>query len=141
MYNWLPLAMLAIILFAVAPILSNKAIQVHGPIMNFLIINFVLSVFSLIWFFLSGRQDISLINKRSLGLALVSGVISFFGIAIIYLLYKMAPKDLSIIAITTSFSVVVLAIINHFLGGKLGFHQWLGAIIAFLGVALVNWKK
>jgi len=58
-----------------------------------------------------------------------------------YFIYQIAPKELSMIAITISFSVVVLAIINHFLGDKLVFHQWVGAIITFLGIVLVNYKK
>lgn len=141
MPNWLPLSAAVVILFAIAPILSNKAIQIHGPVINFLILNVILGILCFIWFIFSGRQDIHLVNNKSLGLASVAGVLSFFGIAFVYSAYKMAPKDLSLIVITTSFNVVVLAIINHFLGDKLTFHQWLGAIIAFLGIVLVNWKR
>lgn len=141
MPNWLPAAVSVVIFFAIAPILSNKAIQVHGPIINFLILNLVLMVLGLIWFLFSGRQDIFLMTKKSLGIALIAGVFSFFGVAIMYFIYHVAPKELSMIAITISFSVVVLAIINHFLGDKLVFHQWAGAIITFLGIILVNYKK
>lgn len=141
MYNWLPLAILVVIMFAIAPILSNKAIQIHGPVINFLILNVILGVLGLAWFLFSGRKDLHLVNNKSLSLALVAGVLSFFGVALTYSAYKMAPKELSLIVITLSFNVVVLAVINHFLGYKLSFLQWLGAIISFIGICLVNWKK
>ncbi|MBI2669636.1 MAG: EamA family transporter [Candidatus Yanofskybacteria bacterium] len=141
MPNWLPLAGLVVIFFAIAPIFSNKAIQIHGPIINFLILNIIFGIFGLIWFLFSGRQDIDLVSSKSLGLTTIAGIISFFGVAFLYSAYKLAPKDLSFITITTSFSVVVLAIINNFLGNKLALHHWIGAIIAFIGIALVNYKK
>src|SRR3989344_7253683 len=78
MSSWLPLAALVVIFFAIAPILSNKAIQVHGPVISFLILNLVLMTLGLIWFLFSGRQDISLMTKKSLGIALIAGVFSFF---------------------------------------------------------------
>ncbi|MBI2063024.1 MAG: EamA family transporter [Candidatus Yanofskybacteria bacterium] len=138
---WLSLAMLVAIFFGVVPILSNKAIQIHGPIVNFLILNEVMFVLALTWLLFSGYQNIFLVTKKSLSFSLIGGVLSFFGVALIYSIYEMFPRELSLIAITTSFSVVILAIINNFLGEKLFFHQWLGAIIAFLGIVLVNWKK
>ena len=63
MPNWLPLAILVMIIFAISPILNNRAIQVHGPIVNLAIINAVFFIFGLIWFIFCGRQDVLLINK------------------------------------------------------------------------------
>lgn len=141
MPNWLPLAILVIIIFAVSPILNNRAIEIHGPTINLVIINVIFFVLGLFWFMLAGWQDILLVSKKSLILTSIAGIGSFVGIAMLFSAYKVAPKELSVITITVSFSVVVLAIINHFLGDKLTAHQWLGAVIALLGIVLVNWKK
>ena len=141
MPNWLPMVVFVMTIFAVSPILNNNAIKTHGPIINLAIINVVFFVLGSFWLFFYGLQDISLISKKSIVLTLISSSSSFVAIAVLFSVYKMAPKELSMISITLSFSVVVLAIINHFLGDKLVFHQWVGAIITFLGIVLVNYKK
>lgn len=137
----MPLAILVIIIFAVSPILNNRAIEIHGPTINLVIINVIFFVLGLFWFMLTGWQDILLISKKSLILTSIASVGSFIGVAMLFSAYRVAPKELSVISITVSFSVVVLAIINHLLGNKLVFHQWAGAIIAFIGISLVNYKK
>ena len=104
MPNWLPMVVFVMTIFAVSPILNNNAIKTHGPIINLAIINVVFFVLGSFWLFFYGLQDISLISKKSIVLTLISSSSSFVAIAVLFSVYKMAPKELSMISITLSFS-------------------------------------
>ena len=134
------LVMFATLLSGISPIVNNRAIKIHGPAVHVVIANVFLLVLSLAWLIFFHRQDVFFISQKSFSLAAAAGCIVFFAIAALFSAYQAAPQELTVITITTSFSFVILAFLNHLLGSKLAFHQWIGAVIALLGIILVRWK-
>src|SRR3989344_1000411 len=133
MPSWLFLITIVTVLFAINPIFNNGGVQIHGPAIQMLVNSVVYTILVLIWLLFFRWEDVYLATNKSLGFGVASGVISFIAVAALFSAYQIAYNDLTPITIVVSFSVVVLAIINHFLGDKLMFHQWIGAIITFLG--------
>lgn len=138
--SWFTLTLIATICAGIFPLFFNKAIQTHGAFMNLVATNLVFTTFSIFWL-ATHSQDLSLITKRSLLLVSIGALINLIGGLCLFSAFKQNPIGLSVIVITLSFSVVIVAVLNHLLGNKLRPHQWIGALIAFLGIALVNWKR
>lgn len=140
MPSWFFTILLVAILLGISPILHNRAIQIHGPVVNLMSVSIIFVIFGSFWLFIH-KQDLQLLTKYSFLITTLTGFFSFVATMLLFNVYKMATKDLSLITITASFSIVITAIINNFLGNKLAFHQWVGSIITLLGIILVNWKK
>lgn len=138
--NWLVLTMIATLIGGAVPIFSNKNVQIVGPTMVMLMNTAFWAVVLSVWLIFN-RGQISLINKQSLVLTGAAQSLSIIGTFLIFTAYQSVPDKLSIIILTTSLSVVVTAIINNFLGHKLQPHQWMGAIIAILGISLIHLKN
>lgn len=140
MPSWFFTILLVAILLGISPILHNQAIQIHGPVVNLMSVSIIFVIFGSFWLIIH-KQDLQLLTKYSFLITTLTGFFSFVATMLLFNVYKMATKDLSLITITASFSIVITAIINNFLGNKLAFHQWVGSIITLLGIILVNWKK
>ena len=139
--NWRLLTVLATLFQSVAPIFHNKAVGIHGAMMNLLVCQVVFAGFPLLWVATHPR-DLSLITARSFAFGLTASLASLFYALCLFGAFKLKPESNSEIVITIGFSTIGLALLNHFLVGyKMQPHQWLGAIIALLGVILVNLKR
>jgi drug/metabolite transporter (DMT)-like permease len=108
--------------------------------MNLLVCQVVFVSFPVFWL-LTHPQDLSLITKRSFVFGLAASLVSLFYAICLFGAFKLKPENNSEIMITVSFSVVLLAIINHFLGYRMQPHQWFGTVVALIGIALVSWKR
>ncbi len=137
--SWFLAAVLATILFSVYPVFGNKAGQIHGENMNFVIDGLLMFIGCIILSVIH-RQDFQRITVASLGYAMIMGL-SSVGFLLMLYAWRIAPDKLSVIQITIGFSTVITAIIGSFVGSKMDFHQWVGAVIAFAGIALVNIDK
>ena len=141
MLNWRLLTVLATLFQGVAPIFHNKATGIHGVMMNLLVCQIVFVTVPLIWT-LTHPQDLSLITKESFVFGVAASLVSLFYAICLFGSFKLKPDSSSEIMVTISFSIIILALINHFfLGYKMLPHQWLGAVITLLGIILVNLKR
>lgn len=138
--NWLTLTVIATLLVGVVPLFSSRNVQILGPTMT-MFVNTIFWSVPLFFWFIFNRDKISLINKQSLFLTCASQTLTILATFLLFYAYQLAPGKLSIIILTTSFAVVVTAVVNNFLGNKLEFHQWLGAGIALFGIALIHLKR
>lgn len=140
MQKWQVLTVLAMLCAGVFPVLHNKSVQIHGPLMQMTMISFVFVIFCGCWLVYS-PESMQLVTKGSFKIALMGGIVSICSNFLLLNAYVLARGKLSVITITMSFSIVIVALIEHFWGEKLEPHQWLGALIAFLGITLVNLKR
>lgn len=140
MINWRSLTIIAVLCQSLMPPLHNKAIQTHGVMMNLVVCQIPFVSFLLFWL-ITHRHDLSLITRGSFALALIASILSLINAFSLFGAFKQKPAGNSVIMITCSFSFVLIAVINHLMGYKMQPHQWLGAVIAFLGIVLVNLKQ
>lgn len=138
-WNWLTASILAALFFGIFPIFGNKAGQMHGEKVNFILDAIYMLIISVPIFFY-GRQDFYRITPKSfsysLGLALSS-----VGFLLTLYAWRLAPSKLPVIGVTVAFSTVITAVIAHFMGMQLDFYQWIGVLLAFCGIVLVNMGK
>ena len=140
MPTWLAFTLLATLLFGIYPIFGDKAGQIHGPKINFIIDNGVFLIYSIV-LLIFYRQDIVLITKRSLVYGLLMGVVSGSAFFLMLCAWQEAPAKLPKIMVTIGFSVVITAIISNFSGIKLTISEWFWAIGATVCIAGLNWKS
>ena len=139
--DYLKPTILAMVFFAIYPLLGSRAGEVHGEKVNFIIDTCWMVIISLILavFF---KDDFAKVTRQSLlyaqGLALSS-------VAFLLMLYawRIAPGKIGIIMITIGFSTVLNAVIIHFLDqrARLSGIEWCGVFVSFTGIIMVNWKK
>ncbi len=137
---WFLITVLATLFYGVLPVFNNKAVGMHGKMINigiFTIIYFIFLVICFPYF----KNDLQLVTKKSLTISIIAGIIAFSGNVLIFYAYQLAPQKLAVIMVTFGFSMVIVAIISHFLGSRLALHQWGGVALALIGIALVNLDK
>ena len=121
--HWLTATILAMLIFSLYPIFGDKASQIHGEKMNFIIDAVFMVIFAL---FLSihNSADFKRITKISLAYSLGLG---FSTIAFFLTLYawRVAPNRVPIIMVIVGFSTVITAAIYNFIGTKLTILEWL----------------
>ena len=138
--SWFLATVLSTITFGVYPVFGNKAGQIHGDKINFIIdgcIMFLMcAVMSLMY-----KEDFQRITKTSFVYSLPLGL-SSIGFLLMLYAWRLAPTKIGAIQITIGFSTIITAIICHvFTNARLESHQWIGALIALIGVSLVNLNK
>ncbi len=138
--NWMLATWLATILFGVYPIFGNRAGQIHGEKINFILdgaIMFLMCVILSLFY----RSDFQKITKVSLGYSLFMGLSSMGFILMLYA-WRVAPGKMPIIQIIISFAPIITAIMSTKMDHTvLSPHQWFGAFGAILCVCLVTLNK
>ena len=140
MPKWLLFVLISTIAGGIFPIFNNKNAQVLGPNITIVLYTFLFSIFGIAWLIFHPR-DLLKVDANSFFIATIATALNLISLFFLYSAYQLEPSKLSVIRIVLSFSVIVLIVINHFLGQKLLPYQWLGAVLALFGIVLVNWKK
>lgn len=134
--NWLVATILATVFFGVYPIFGVKSGQVHGEKINFIVDASLMFLMALAMAVLY-KGDFGRVTRTSFFYSLGFSMSSIGFILMLYA-WRVAPEKFSAIMITAGFSTVIAAVIGHYFGSRLVFHQWLGALIALIGTVLVN---
>lgn len=141
MTKWLIVTMIATFLGGFMPIFSNRSVKIHGPIPNMAILTIFFALV-ISGYLIMHPEEFSLITKKSLVFTLFASLFSFSSTWLIFYAYMLAPAEkLPVIILTAGFSVIITAIISHFLGQKMEMHRWIGAVITLVGLVLVNLEK
>lgn len=143
MPRWLFATILSTLLFGTYSIFAEKAGKIHGERVNFIIDTSVMLAFSLFMTALhSTRSDFSRVTRLSGAYAFLMGLTSSAAFLLLLYSLRIAPTDkMPVIMIMIGFSTVITAVIANFLGIKLDPHKWLGVIIAFWCMTLVNLER
>jgi|SRR3989338_7591684 len=93
--SWFVASVLATILFGVYPVFGNKAGQIHGENMNFVIDGLLMFIGCIILSVIY-RQDFQRVTVTSLGYAMIMGL-SSVGFLLMLYAWRIAPDKLSVI--------------------------------------------
>ena len=138
--NWFLATIVATVLFRIYPIFGNRAGQIHGEKINF-IIDGMIMFFMCIVLSIAYRGDFQKITKISLGYSMFLGL-SSLGFMLMLYAWRVVPDKMPIIQITIGFSTVITAIMSTLIDHTvLSSHQWFGAFGALFCVTLVNLSK
>ena len=129
--NWLTASVLAALLSGIFPILASKASQIHGEKVNFFLSTLYMLIISIpIFIYGGGKHDFSRVTLKSFYYSL-GLVLSCIGFLLILYALRLAPDKVPVIMVTVAFSMVITAVIVHFMGMRLDLYQWIGVFLAF----------
>lgn len=138
--NWRSISYVVLALWGTYILFGNEANKVHGEKVTMLFEGLAMIAVVFFVFATGGTGDFAKVTTKSLAFAVTMGILSAGGLYLQLVAMRMAPGQISVIAmITGMWPVLTVAIAGALrIGDPLSAKQWVGVTLAATALYLVN---